>query len=211
MTREKPRKKDFWKLTRRRQLAWERFKEGIQWNFFIYLFMMLVLTILLIFSIVDVVGSMEDEVDFLTYLIPLILLFQLVIFYVQTLNQYRANKIAKIGFLPHINIYSKKNLLLGISKDEEIVISIKNSNTDAHNVGYAVYLDETIVESDVPFFPLGKDKEKEIYYISEKNFKKKQIDVVVKFEDMVKSPPYIAFFRKDANEDSFKTLSTGLY
>ena len=201
----------FWKLTKRKRLSLERFKAGIQWDFFIYIFSFLVVFVVLFISIFDIFRGVEDETKLIARLIPIILLIQLLIITVQTVNQYKGNRISKIGFLPIISVYSKPTSFQVTSKDEEFIIGIKNSGTDAQNVGYDVKINKEVVKSDIDLFILRKDDEKEIFNMSEEDFIKKQIDVRIKFEDMVKSPPYRAIFRKDANSNAFKTLSTGLY
>ena len=203
-------KKKFWKLTRRKQLELERLRSGIHWNFYIWIFTLLIMSTLLFISIIPIFENVENETQFITKLVPIIMLFQLLIIYVQLINQYRSNKISKIGFLPKLSVYSKINSFQGRLIDNQMIIEITNSGTDAHNVSYAIIIDKGITKSDVPLFLLREKTETEIYRISKDDFRKKQIDVRICFEDMVKTR-YSAFFRKEANEESFRTLSTGLY
>jgi len=165
---------------------------------------------LLFFSIIPILGSAKDETQLIAKLVPIIMIFQVLIIYIQMVNQYRQNKISKIGFLPKIGIYSTEDRYKMRLVSNQIIIGIKNSGTDAHNVSYGIMMDKKVVKSDVPLFLLGEGAEVELYRVLKKDFVMKQIDVRIKFEDMVKST-YLAIFRKDENEVSFKTLSTGMY
>ena len=211
MGKNEKQNKSYWKLSKRKRLGLERFKYGIRWDFYIYVFALLVIVVYLSYYTIKVLQNTQDDTEFLTFLIPIILLFQLLLVYGQTINQYKSNRITKIGFLPIISIYSKLSSFQVVSKDEEFIVGIKNTGTDAHNVQYTIKIDDKVVKSDVDLFLLSRDEEKEIHNLSKEDLIKKQIDVYISYEDMVKSPPYKAIFRKDANSETFKTLTTGLY
>ena len=172
------------------------------------------MAVLIFVSILEFFVKEEDKASALNWLIPLILVFQLLIIIIQTLNQNRHNKIMKMGIVPSINVYVEKTNRLnsrGRKVGENWCINIHNSGTDAHNVRYAVKENDRYIKNDVPFFLLRKSQPETVYiYNNEDTFIDNQIEIKISFEDMIRSPRYYAYFKKDAKEKEFRTISTGI-
>jgi len=207
-------KSKFFQSDRHLRLQWGRFRFTGEWIFYFYYFLFSVMSVIVFVSIMEFIVKEEDKESALTWLIPLILAFQLIFIIVQTVNQNRHNKIMKMGVVPSLSIYGERiEFTVGRRRQVREYWSMKllNLGTDAHNVRYTIKEDGEYVKSDLPYFLLRREKPEEIYkYPNKSDFLEKQIEIKVGFEDMVRSPRYHAYFKKDAKEKEFRTISTGI-
>ncbi|MCK4995278.1 MAG: hypothetical protein KAH91_00400 [Thermoplasmatales archaeon] len=204
----------YFQSNRRLKLKWERLWFNNEWIFYVYYLIFTIMIALIVVSVVQFIGSNEDNDSALAWLIPLILAFQLLFIITQTVNQKRHNKIMKMGVVPSLSVYMDeldKITSRGHKVGKYWGMVLLNLGTDAHNVRYAIKEDGEYIKSDIPYFLLRRDKAKEINkYHSESDYIDKKIEVYVVFEDMIRSPRYEAYFKKDAKEKEFRTVSTGI-
>lgn len=211
---EKPNKRKFFQLNRRQKLGWERFKFGNELGLYVSTIAFLLLSILLVVSLTNALRKEEDIIIAISLLIPVILAFQLLVVIIQTVNQRQHNKVMKMGVVPSFSVYIEKTHRInnrGRKVGEYWSMRLLNSGTDAHNVSYRIKEDDKEVITNIPYFLFKGKEDKEIQQYSKKDtYLKKQVEIYIGFEDIVKSPRCIAYFRKEAKEEGFTTISTGI-